>query len=378
MLMKKSIAIIENNILATNTIRGNLTQTLIDKGYNVVVLTTGTDAEVELARSKGFHIVDVKGSNRSPKDISNYVLNLRKALKKIKPDIVLTFTIRPAIWGNIVTRQLGIPTITNITGIGPLFESDNLTYKAARGLYKFVLKKTAKIFFQNYDDMNLFLDKKFVKPERAERIPGSGVDHDYYKPVKKEKGNKPFSFLFISRLIKDKGILEYVEAARILKREMPEVEFRVLGPYWSQNLEDNIITKEDVAQWVKEGIIQYEGAADDVRQYIAGADCIVLPSYREGTSNVLLEAGSMEKPCITCDTTGCNEIVEDGVTGYLVEVKNAKDLAEKMRKMYKLSKEEREQMGIKARQKVIKNFDKQIVIDAYLRAIENVTQKRKT
>lgn len=374
--MKKNIVIIENNILATNTIRGKLTQTLVDKGYNVTVLTTGAETEIELARSKGFHIVDVKGSNRNPKDISNYVLNLQKALKKIRPDVVLTFTIRPAIWGNIVTRQLGIPTISNITGIGPLFESDNFTYRAARGLYKFVLKKTAKIFFQNYDDMNLFLDKKFVNPERAERIPGSGVDHEYYKPVKKESDNKPFSFLFISRLIKDKGILEYVEAARILKNEMKEVEFQVLGSFWSQNLKDNIITKENVAHWVKEEIIQYKGAADDVREYIAAADCIVLPSYREGTSNVLLEAGSMEKPCITCDTTGCNEIVEDGVTGYLVEVKNAKDLAEKMCKMYKLSKEEREQMGIKARQKVIKDFDKQIVIDAYLRAIENVLQKK--
>jgi glycosyltransferase involved in cell wall biosynthesis len=374
--MKKNIAIIENNILATNTIRGKLTRTLIDKGYNVTVLTTGTAAELELARAKGFHVIDVKASNQSPRDIGRYVLNLRKALKKMRPDVVLTFTIRPAIWGNIVTRQLGIPTITNITGIGPLFESNDITYRAARSLYKGVLKKTAKIFFQNHDDMNLFLDKKFVKPERAERIPGSGVDHEYYKPLKKVKESGRFSFLFISRLIKDKGILEYVAAARMLKKEMPDVSFDVLGPYWSQNLKDNIITKEDVAQWVAEGIIEYKGGADDVREYIAGADCIVLPSYREGTSNVLLEAASMEKPAITCDTTGCNEIVEDGVTGYLVEVKSANDLADKMRMMYKLSHEEREQMGIKARQRVIKNFDKQIVIDAYLRAIEAVIEEQ--
>lgn len=374
--MKISIAIIENNILATNTIRGKLTQTLIDRGYEVVILTTGEPPELAVARAKGFHIIDVKGSNRNPKDISTYVLNLQKSLKRIRPDVVLTFTIRPAIWGNIVTRQLAIPTITNITGIGPLFDSDKLTYKAARGLYKFVLKKTAKVFFQNYDDMNLFVSKRFVKAEKAERIPGSGVDHEYYMPVKKEKNNI-FSFLFISRLIKDKGILEYIEAARLLKPEMPDVVFQVLGPYWSQNLKENIITKGDVEKWVEEGVIDYKGAADDVRTYIAAADCIVLPSWREGTSNVLLEAASMEKPAITCNTTGCNEIVEDNVTGYLVEVKNARDLADKMRRMYHLTDEERMQMGVKARLRVIKYFDKQIVIDAYLKAIENIVNVNK-
>lgn len=372
--MKKRIAIIENNILATNTIRGKLTQSLSDKGYDVTVLTTGTEPELEQARSKGFRVIDVKGSNRNPKDIASYVFNLRRELKKIRPDVVLTFTIRPAIWGNIVTRRLNIPTITNITGIGPLFDSNSITYKAARSLYKFVLKKTAKIFFQNNDDMQLFLDRKFVNPERAERIPGSGVDHEYYKPVINDSSGKHFSFLFISRLIRDKGILEYVEAAKILKKEMPEVEFRVLGPYWSQNLKNNIITKHEVDQWIAEGAIKYLGAADDVRDYIADTDCIVLPSYREGMSNVLLEAGSMEKPGITCDTTGCNEIIEDGVTGYLVKVKDAGDLADKMRKMYNLSKDEREKMGTKARERIIKKFDKQIVIDAYLRAIESVTK----
>src|SRR6476661_4051502 len=128
--MKKTIVIIENNVLATNTIRGRLTAALTEHGYAVTVLTTGTASELELARSKGFHIIDVKGSNKHPKEIANYVMNIRSALKALKPDVVLTFTIRPAIWGNIVTRQLGIPTITNITGIGPLFESDSLTYKA--------------------------------------------------------------------------------------------------------------------------------------------------------------------------------------------------------------------------------------------------------
>ncbi len=374
--MKINIAIIENNIIATNTIREKLTRVLMEKGYSVTVLSTGKNEDIQLAVQKGFNVIDVKGSTQNPLDIHTYMRNLKKALKQTKADVCLTFTIRPAIWGNVVTRQLNIPTITNITGIGPLFARNNIAYRGARTLYKFVLQKTAKIFFQNYDDMNVFVEKKFVKAERAERIPGSGIDHEFYKPIDKDEQNGKFVFLFTSRLVKDKGILEYVEAARILKKELPQVECRVLGPVWSQNLKDNTVDEKEIQQWVNDGIINYLGETKDVRPYIAATDCFVLPSYREGTSNVLLEASSMERPCITCDTTGCKEIVEDGVTGYLCKVQDATDLADKMKRMFSLSKEQRIEMGKKARQKVIKEFDKQLVIDAYLKAIEKVIHQK--
>ncbi len=370
--MKARIAIIENNIIATNTIREKLSKTLVENGYDVTILTTGTAEDLEQARQKGFKVIDVKGSTQNPLDIFTYMRNIKKALKFTRADVCLTFTIRPAIWGNVVTRRLNIPTITNITGIGPLFARKNIAYRAARTLYKFVLQKTYKIFFQNYDDLNIFLEKKFIKPERAERIPGSGIDHEYYMPLQRRQKDDRFIFLFISRLVKDKGILEYVEAAQILKKELPTAEFRVLGPVWLQNLKDNTVTESEIKQWVKDGIINYLGDAKDVRPHIASADCIVLPSYREGTSNVLLEASSMERPCITCNTTGCKEIVADGITGFLCKVQDAADLAEKMKEMYRLTGEQRIEMGVKARQKVIKEFDKQIVIDAYLRAIEKI------
>ena len=154
--MKKNIAIIENNIIATNTIRKKLTSELMANGYNVTVLTTGTPEELSFARSHGFSVIDVKASNQHPLDVANYMRNIRRALKLCKADVCLTFTIRPAIWGNIVTRALKIPTITNITGIGPLFESNHPSYQAARRLYKIVLKRTQKIFFQNNNDMKLF------------------------------------------------------------------------------------------------------------------------------------------------------------------------------------------------------------------------------
>ena len=208
----------------------------------------------------------------------------------------------------------------------------------------------------------------------AQRIPGSGVDYIKFSPIPGNHNGDHFIFLFIGRLIKDKGIFEFVGAARILRKKYPKIVFNVIGPFWHQNLKSNTISKNDLQNWIVEGIIDYEGEKKDIRKYIARADCIVLPSYREGTSNILLEAASMEKPIVTTNTTGCKETVEDGVTGFLCQVKDCWDLAEKMEKMYLLSPEERSQMGKKGRQKMIREFDKKIVLNQYLDAIEEVLE----
>ncbi len=367
--MKKKIAIIENHIIATNTIRRKLTSELMEQGYDVTVLTTGKSDELQLARSRGFIIVDVKSSGSNPLGIGAYMQNIRKALKEIQPNVCLTFTIRPAIWGNMVTRRLHIPTITNITGIGPLFASNNPVYVAARMLYKFVLKRTAKIFFQNSDDRALFLKHGFSKEEKTALVPGSGVDHSFFAPMPSPESNKNFVFLFISRLVKDKGINEYVEAARMIRKDFQHAECRILGPLWDQNLKGNTVSRTELDAWIAEGVVKYLGETSDVRPFIAAADCIVLPSYREGTSNVLLEASSMERACITCNTTGCKEIVEDGNTGFLCKIADAADLSDKMKQMLTMDTSARIEMGRRARQKVIREFDKQIVVNAYLEAI---------
>jgi glycosyltransferase involved in cell wall biosynthesis len=219
--------------------------------------------------------------------------------------------------------------------------------------------------------MNLFIERKFVSPAIAERVPGSGVDYEKFRPIEvQEKAGNSFTFLFIGRLIKDKGIFEFVEAARMINEKYPNTVFNVIGPFWHQTLKSNTVSNADLQNWIQEGVINYLGEKKDVRQYIAEADCIVLPSYREGTSNILLEAASMEKPAITANVTGCKEVVEDGVTGFLCRVKDGGDLANKMEKMLFLSTEERTEMGKKARQKIIKEFDKQIVVEAYLKAIK--------
>ncbi len=368
-LKGKKIAVIENGLFSTYTMREGLMLRLLREGCTVYIITH-TNKFVPQVEKMGLKVLNVGSGNLNPFKVARYIYNLRKALKKINPDVCLTFSIRPAIWGNLITRQLHIPTITNITGVGPLFISKSVVYRTARSLYRNALSKTKRVFFQNYDDMNLFLERKFVRPSVAERVPGSGVDYNKFKPrILKEKDPETFIFLFIGRLIKDKGIYEYINAARCIKKKFPQTIFNIIGPFWTQNLRTNTITQSQLQHWIEEGVIDYLGEKKDVRKFIAESDCIVLPSYREGTSNILLEAGSMEKPVITTNTTGCKEIVEDGVTGLLCTVKDDIDLAEKMEKMLMLTEEQRNSMGKKARQKIIKEYDKQIVIDAYLKAI---------
>ena len=367
----KRIAVIENSLFSTYTMRDSLMKRLMKEGYEVFVLTHTNSFAAQVEKT-GIKVINIGSGNIHPVKVSKYIYNLFFFLNRIKPDVVLTYSIRPAIWGNFIARYLKIPTITNITGVGPLFTSKNVAYLAARSMYRLALKNASKVFFQNFDDMELFIQHKFVTPDRAARIPGSGVDYEKFSPVLVNKNNDSFSFLFIGRLIKDKGIFEFVEAARIIHEKYPTVQFNVLGPFWHQNLKSNTVTKSDLQNWIDEGIIDYMGEKKDVRKFIAKADCIVLPSYREGTSNILLEAASMEKPAITCNTTGCKEIVEDGITGFLCSIKDGRDLADKMEKMLLLSPVERIGMGKKAREKIIREYGKEIVLNAYLDAIDQL------
>ncbi|HEY5368131.1 MAG TPA: glycosyltransferase family 4 protein [Hanamia sp.] len=374
---KKKIAVIENGLFSTYTMRDGLMQFLLKEGYEVTILTH-TNSFVSQVEKSGLKVINIGSGNVNPIKVFKYIFNLYHALKQVQPDVCLTFSIRPAIWGNYITRYLKIPTITNITGVGPLFTSKNLAYKVARSIYRSALTRTRKVFFQNFDDMDLFIEKNFVRKEIAERIPGSGIDYQKFSPINSnEIAHDHFIFLFIGRLIKDKGIFEFVEAARIIRKKYPHVLFNVIGPFWSQNLKSNTITKLDLQNWITERIIDYQGEKKDVREFIAGADCVVLPSYREGTSNILLEAASMERPIITTNATGCKEIVEDGATGFLCEVKDGVDLANKMEKMLLLPRAQQEVMGKNARQKMIKEFDKQIVLKAYLKAITDITKENK-
>ncbi|NOT51413.1 MAG: glycosyltransferase family 4 protein [Chitinophagaceae bacterium] len=371
---RKRIAIIENHELGIYSIRHDLVKAIAEK-YDVTVLTEVDDSFKNGDLEKLVHFVDVGKAVLNPATALKYYGRLKKALQKATPDVVLTFTIRPAIYGNLVTRSLKLPTISTITGTGPLFDSRSISYTIARQLYKRVLKKTKFVFFPNYDDLNGFVERGYIKREQARRVPGSGINYEQFSPQPSTRANDgKFVFLYISRLIKDKGVMEYVEAASILKDHFPNAAFHIVGPLWTGNKKSLTVTADELNGWIEKKWIVYHDKQKDVRPFIANADCVVMPSYREGMNNVLLEAASMARPLIATDVTGCRDIVDNGVNGLLCKVKSGKDLAEKMKRMMSLSSGERETMGQKGREKMIKEFDKKIVIRSYLEAIEEVLQ----
>ncbi len=374
---KKKVAIIENHELGIYSIRHDLVKAIAEK-YDVTVLTEVDDSFKNGDLEKIVRFVDVGKAVLNPVTAIKYYSRLKKALQEVQADICLTFTIRPAIYGNLVTRRLKLPTISTITGTGPLFDSKSISYTIARQLYKRVLKKTKFVFFPNYDDLNGFVERKYITKEQARRVPGSGINHEQFAPqISTRNADGKFIFLYISRLIKDKGVMEYVEAASILKDQYPHAEFHIIGPLWTGNKRSLTVTAEELNGWINKKWIVYHDKQKDVRPFIANADCVVMPSYREGMNNVLLEAASMARPLIATDVTGCRDIVENGVNGLLCQVKSSKDLAEKMKQMMALSSSQRETMGIKGREKMIREFDKKIVIRNYLEAIEEVLHATK-
>lgn len=369
---KRKVAIIENHELGIYSIRHDLVVAIANK-YDVSVLTEVDDSFKNGDLEKIVRFIDVGKSVLNPVTALKYNSRLHKALKEIKPDVCLTFTIRPAIYGNMVTRRLKIPTISTITGTGPLFESNSLSYRIARFLYKWVLKKTRFVFFPNYDDLNLFVEAKYVTKAQAKRVPGSGINYEKFSPMPYTRGSDgKFVFLFISRLLKDKGVMEYVEAARIVKKEYPHAEFHIIGPLWAGNKPSLTVTANELKEWIDNKWIVYHDKQKDVRPFMADADCVVMPSYREGMNNVLLEAASMARPLITTNVTGCRDIVEDGMNGLLCKVRDGKDLAEKMKVMLNLPADQRRTMGEKGREKMIREFDKKKVIEIYLQAIDEI------
>ena len=372
------IAVIENHEIATYTIRLDLMMAFVQEGFDVNVLTEQDNSFIKDDLKKTIHVVNVGASVLNPVTAVRYMGRLNNALKRIKPDVCLTFTIRPAIYGNIVTRLLKVPTISTITGTGPLFTSNSLSYRLARWLYSWVLKKTRKVFFPNYDDLNAFVKKGYIKNTVAVRVPGSGINYDKFSPQPCTRcGDGKFIFLFVSRLVKDKGILEFVKAASIISTNYPAAEFHVIGPVWSNNKKSLTVTQHELDEWIEKKWIIYHSEQKDIRPFIADADCVVMPSYREGMNNVLLEAASMARPLIATDVTGCRDIVEDNVNGLLCKVKDGKDLAEKMKRMMSLSAEEREAMGRKGREKMIREFDKKIVVQSYLNEVKAIVDGSK-
>jgi len=363
----KTITICSNTSWYLYNFRMGLIKALQQQGYSVVLIAPKDDYSNRLKElgCKHYHIdIDNKGTNPI-KDIK-LSYQFYQLFKKINPDMLLIYTIKPNIYGGIISKLLNIPTLNVIAGLGTVFLNDNLSAKIARWLYK-VSFTNNRVLFENEDDCKEFIAKDLIKKSQAILIPGSGINTEAFQPKNKVSNSKNLVFLLIARLIKDKGVVEYIEAIKSIRDKYPTVQFKILGSYYFGN--PSSISKDEVEHWIDDGIIEYLGYTDAVLEEIEKADCIVLPSYREGLSRVLLEAGSMSKPIITTNVTGCRDVVDDSENGYLVPPKDSKSLSEAIEKMIALSNEDRRVMGQKGRIKVINEFDEKIVIKHYLNVI---------
>jgi glycosyltransferase involved in cell wall biosynthesis len=302
-----------------------------------------------------------------------------RLLRQEEPDVYLGYTVKPNIYGSVAAHLLRIPVINNIAGLGTVFIRDGWLVRLVRGLYRLALGHSAKVFFQNENDRQLFIRSGLVHRDVTDLLPGSGVDLTRFQPVlthrrKSVHHQLKFRFLLISRMLWDKGIGEYVKAARLIRGRWPQVEFCLLGFLDVQN--PTAISRKQMDDLVGQGV-DYLGVSDDVRAEIAEADCIVLPSYYpEGTPRTLLEAAAMALPIITTNTAGCRDVVDDGISGYLCQARDIPDLAAKMEQMLLLSSDQRTAMGMFGRAKMEAEFDEKIVIDKYLKALIAISSVR--
>ncbi len=370
--MTKKILINLNTAWNLLNFRAGLIGGLISSGYEVVAVAPKDEYVVKL-KLLGCRFVHLKMDNQGTHFLRDLLLLFRycRLLKTEKPDLCLFYTVKPNVYGSLASSLCSIPFINNVSGLGAVFIQGGWLKRFVSALYKLAFRNSYRVFFQNRDDLGLFLEKKLVKVELTDVLPGSGINLHRFTPVDdtdRKSLNTPFRFLLIARMLKDKGVVEFVNAAQMLKESGVKAEFCLLGFLDVQN--PAAISREQMKEWTDEGFVKYLGVSDDVREHIASADCIVLPSYREGTPRTLLEAAAMGKPIITTNVIGCKEVVEHGVNGFLCEVKNAQDLALKMKDMLFLSEGKRRSMGKNGRLKMEKEFDEKIVIQKYLQAID--------
>lgn len=356
--MRETILIISNVTAGLVSFRSELIEAL-SKEYEIIVLASDNGRREKL-EALGAKVIPTAmerhGTNpfKELKIVSYY----KDQMRKIRPKIVLTYTIKPNIYAGMAAASLGIPYVANITGLGSAVENEGLLQKITIPLYRYGIRKAKKVFFQNAANRDFMLRHRMVRPDQAELIPGSGVNLQKYTVQDYPQGDT-VDFVFISRIMKEKGIDQYLDAAKYIRKKYPETRFHICGAC-EEAYEGVLKALND------DGTIIYHGRIEDIMGMHRQCACTIHPSYyAEGMSNVLLEACACGRPVITTDRPGCREIVDDGVNGFVVKQKDSQDLIEKIEKFLNLSPEERRAMGLAGRVKVESEFDRQIVIRKY-------------
>ncbi|MBI5431129.1 MAG: glycosyltransferase family 4 protein [Nitrosomonadales bacterium] len=361
--------------------RSGLMLGLIAAGHEVVAVAPPDD-HVARIEALGIRFLPMPMDNKGTHPGRDLLLLLRfyRVFRRERPGLIINYTIKPVIYASLAARYARIPAISVVTGLGVVFLNENWVTRLVEVLYRYSQSRVQKLFFLNRDDMQFFQRHNLAPAANMECLPGEGVDLAHFSPnlqtLSPHSPSRPFRFLLLARMLWDKGVGEYVEAARQVRRHYPDAEFCLLGFLDVQN--PAAISREQMAEWVAAGTVNYLGATDDVRPHIASADCVVLPSYREGIPRTLLEAAAMVRPIITTDAVGCRDVVDDGVNGWLCKPRDATDLADKMTRMIALPPEARTEMGLQGRSKVEREFDERVVIKRYLDEIGRIAGQHPT
>ena len=350
--------------------RLNLARALKINNYDVNFIAPNDDKYSDkLKKEFSFTNVDFQADGLNPINDLRVCFSLFKVFKKIKPDIVLNFTIKPNIYSAIVAKSLGIHSVNNITGMGTAFVIKKTVITViVKLLHKVSILFASHVFFQNSDDKRYFVDSNLVSVDKCSIIPGSGVDTKKFIP-ENFQNDEIFRFLLVARVKRDKGVYEYINASKILKEKYNNVEFGLLGEIGTYKTS---ISKQEILKFHNAGTINYIGKTDNVREQLLKTSCVVLPSYREGSPRSLMEAMSMKIPVVATDVPGCRQIVDDSINGFLCKVKDSADLAYNMEKVINLTEEERKKMGVMGRRKMVNQYDESIVINEYLDMLKKI------
>lgn len=363
---KKKIALVANSAWSVYNFRLDLIRHLLLR-FEVLIIAPKDEFASELTKA-GCGFLDIHFNNRSENPLLDYALY--KSLKRIyqaeKPDFIFHYVIKPNIYGSLAAAQVGIQSVAVITGLGYTFDRHNWLNRIVSFLYRLALKKTSEVWFLNQEDANLFIQRKLVSRKKIKILPGEGINTEYFFPQsnKPVARSKAFQFLMSTRLLKSKGVGVYVEAASILKNKYRDVRFELIG-FFEKNHPDSI-SESELRHWQKRGIIHYSGFAKDVRPFLRQADCFVFPSfYHEGIPRCLLEASAMEVPIITSLNTGCKEVVQEGLNGFLCAPNSATDLAARMEEMMAMTVIQRTSMGRNGRVLVTERFGMEKILSEY-------------
>ena len=352
--------------------RRPIVEALVADGHRVTILAPLDDSLKDI-KSIGCNFMpldmNVKGLN--PIDCLKLFQKFKKNFQRERPDIVLSFTIKNNIFGALAANASKTPFIPNVTGLGTAFLSNGVLQIVAERLYRKAFASLPCVFFQNADDRNLFIARGLVQAEQAHLLPGSGIDLARFAVAAYPAQTAAPVFLMIGRLLRDKGVIEYVEAARLVRATWPRARFQLLGGVDTANR--TAIDTMTVQSWQNEGVIEYLGTTDDVRPYIAASHVVVLPSYREGAPRSLIEAAAMARPLIASDVPGCRSVLDDSTTGLLCSARSIESLAEACSAFLSLAPEAQSAMGLAGRAKMEAEFNQVRVVQAYRDAIASAS-----